>query len=680
MDTNPSPKPTGYDDSSRIFLTPSRQKPRPPKGQGQQQQKGPGQRPQNNKPKPDISSLLNEPLQQPRQPKVTPPVQMEIEPVVPNAHGPSQKKRKLPPLTPVEPKNQKIEPPVKRQKPQNQPKNSPNNGGTQNPNQKSPNQKAQTQNPPKNSPGNNGQKKPQNKQQTLPAKPEQEPLDGSEATSKIETTDTLFESLPINPNIKRAIKDSPALGYTNLTRVQDASIPFILKGEDVLAKARTGSGKTIAFLLGVIHKIAANRNIGSGIPALVIAPTRELACQISKEAAALTMYLPMKVITIYGGTSMKKNVTQLGGTVHIVVATPGRLLAHLRETPDIPERFKQLEFLILDECDTLLDMGFRPDIEKILAYLPPTRQTLLFSATMPAALHQVKALALKKGHAFVDTVGEDAQETHAHIPQQFMSSSIDMQLKTVDHVLHAHMQTTKNYKIIVFLATARQAEFFCKIFSRSGIPNCLPMHSRMNQSQRIAASNSFLNSQNVILFSSDVSARGMDYPNVTLVVQVGLTDLQQYTHRLGRTGRAGRAGQGLMIAASFEVDWLKRLLKDQPIEEIEASKAPIRAQLLSVIQSVETDPQLCTSAEQTYQAWLGFYNSHLSKLKWDKIMLVKQANHYASVMGLQHIPTLKSSTIGKMGLSGIAGLVRETEAPPAQKQKQAAKKFYKGVQ
>ncbi len=478
-----------------------------------------------------------------------------------------------------------------------------------------------------------------------------------------------FSDLNISSEIRRAMAET--FCYEFMTAVQHETLPLILKDrKDCLAKAKTGTGKTLAFMIPTIEKIASsisNKSKNrSDISCLVISPTRELAQQIGAETEKLLTFHKSylrKVVVCVGGTNKKKDVQGLSGTTPIVVATPGRLLDHL-QNGGIAERMTRLDTLIFDEADQLLDMGFRPDIERILRLLQPsrqTRQTLLFSATIPDSVSEIAGIAMRGDYNFVDTVGEDTEQTHLHVQQQLMITPQESQVCALAGILEREINTTKDYKIIVFFTTARltgfMAELFNSVKNQTGY-DVLEIHSRKSQKQRERASNEFRKRKKAIMFSSDVTARGMDYPDVSFVLQVGLTDRSQYIHRLGRTARAGKSGKGGLLLTDYERDYMvKKELSDMPLEMIpvpQSGKASLAAS--EGIKNVSRIHDLRISAEQAYRAWLGYYNGHLKKVKWDKRTLVQQANMWGEEIGLTEQPSLQKRTIGKMGLKGIPGL------------------------
>ena len=486
----------------------------------------------------------------------------------------------------------------------------------------------------------------------------------SNASKLAHITEHKFAELNISPSIRRSLAE--VFKYELMTVVQSETLPLILKGDDCLAKAKTGTGKTLAFMIPTIERMVARKDHSpSDIYCLVISPTRELAQQIATETEKLLTFQQIglqKVVVCVGGTNIKDDFKRLKGTTPIVVATPGRLLDHLQNN-GLAERMARLDSLILDEADQLLDMGFRPDIERILRLLEPskaTRQTLLFSATVPASVSEVASIALRPKYNFVDTVGEDNEQTHLHVQQQLIVTPQEKQLFALASILDRET-AQKPYKIIVFFTTARLTGYMAEVFnSVSALTGyqVLEIHSRKSQKQRERASEEFRDAKNAIMFSSDVSARGMDYPDVTFVLQVGLTDRAQYIHRLGRTARAGKEGKGALLLSAYEEHHMvQRELGDMPLETTPISETEKLTKIVDqALHNVGKKEGLRMSAEQAYRAWLGYYNGHLKKVKWDKKQLVEQANMWAKENGLKNQPGVQKKTIGKMGLKGVPGL------------------------
>ncbi|CAM9901402.1 unnamed protein product, partial [Scytosiphon promiscuus] len=380
------------------------------------------------------------------------------------------------------------------------------------------------------------------------------PNSRTSSTTMSQMTEMKFAQLPLSAPTQRAIAE--VLGYETLTKVQNQSIPPALAGHDVLAKAKTGTGKTLSFLLPAIEGIARTpRAQRRGISTLIISPTRELAQQIADEANQVLTFHDISLICVVGGTNIKSDVRgfRANPPPDIVVATPGRLNDHL-DNYGLASAMQGLSHLIFDEADQLLEMGFRPAIEAILRYMPDcrSRQTLLFSATMPQDVRKIAQLALKDQYQFVDCVGEE-ESTHQHVPQQFTVCGQEQQAEELCQLLRENMAADpRGHKIIVFFTTARLTQFYAELCNLMGFP-VLEIHSRKSQGHRNKVSDQFRNGQGLVMFTSDVSARGMDYPDVSAVIQVGLpSDKAQYIHRLGRTARAGKGGHGILLLCDFE--------------------------------------------------------------------------------------------------------------------------------
>ncbi len=472
-----------------------------------------------------------------------------------------------------------------------------------------------------------------------------------------------FSSLAVVPEIKRAMAE--VFGYAYCTKVQEQSIPVTLRGGDVLAKAKTGTGKTIAFLIPALHKLATARpnaqSRNGRVSVLIISPTRELASQIEEEAKQLTRFMgQFSVQCVYGGTNVKKDLAAFKRNAFpdVLIATPGRLNDHL-ENNGLGRAMQGMLCLIFDEADQLLEMGFRPAITRMLNMLPPKndRQTILFSATMPADVMGIARFALRDQFEHVDCVGKDDQGTHKRVPQFTTVYPLRTQFSEIAAVLTEGMREP-DFKIMIFFVTARLTQLHAELFALMGFP-VVEIHSRKSQSARTKASTIFREQSSKILFSSDVSARGMDYPDVTMVCQVGLPDTKaQYIHRLGRTARAGKTGIGVLMLGDFEQAFINKELRDQPLQ-IRAPTTPGDAAADMWLPKISNalsrlQPKTLITA---YQAWLGYYNGKQRKLGWNKNELVRVGNSFALLnMQLPETPALMARTVGKMGLKGVQGL------------------------
>ncbi|XP_008789556.2 DEAD-box ATP-dependent RNA helicase 31-like [Phoenix dactylifera] len=466
---------------------------------------------------------------------------------------------------------------------------------------------------------------------------------------------TRFDQFSLSPLTLKGIK---AAGYERMTVVQEATLPIILKGKDVLARAKTGTGKTVAFLLPAIELVVKLPPVDRDqkrhpINVLVICPTRELADQAATEANKLLKYHPtIGVQVVMGGTRLALEQKRMqANPCQVLVATPGRLRDHIENTPGFATRLMGVKVLVLDEADRLLDMGFRKDIEKIVAAVPKQRQTLLFSATVPDEVRQICYIAMKRDLEFINTVEEGSEETHSQVKQMHLVAPLEKHFSILYGILTDHISENVDYKVIVFCTTAMVTKLVADLLAELKL-NVREIHSRKPQTYRTRVSKEFKDSKGLILVSSDVSARGVDYPNVTLVIQLGVpADREQYIHRLGRTGRKGKEGVGLLMLAPWEEFFLTSI-KDLPI-----TKAPLplidpdtRKKVERALAHVEVK-----NKESAYQAWLGYYNSN-KNVGRDKYQLVALANDFSRSMGLNDPPAIPKLVLRKMGLNNIPGL------------------------
>ncbi|RAL44392.1 hypothetical protein DM860_011669 [Cuscuta australis] len=463
-----------------------------------------------------------------------------------------------------------------------------------------------------------------------------------------------FDEYEMSPSTVKALTEA---GYVKMTRVQEATLSSCLDGSDALVKARTGTGKTIAFLIPAIETVLKPQRSRTAqrIPplyVLILCPMRELASQIAAETNVLLKHHDnIGVQSLVGGTRFKVDQQRLEShPSQIIVATPGRLLDHIENKSGFSTRLMGLRMLILDEADHLLDLGFRKDIEKIVDCLPRQRQTLLFSATIPKEVRRISQLVLKREHAYIDTVGL-ALETNAKVKQFCLVAPHEQHFQVVHHLLRDHISKVPDYKIIVFCTTSMMTSLMFSLYREMKM-NVREIHTRKPQLYRTRISDEFKETKRVILITSDVSSRGMNYPDVTLVIQVGIpVDREQYIHRLGRTGREGKDGEGILLIAPWEEYFLDGL-KDLPVQKCDLPildtniTAKIEESMARVDNSVK---------EGAYHAWLGYYSS-IREIGRDKTTLVSLANQFSDSIGLERPPSLFRKTAIKMGLKDIPGI------------------------
>ncbi|MFB2778523.1 DEAD/DEAH box helicase [Shewanella mangrovisoli] len=356
-----------------------------------------------------------------------------------------------------------------------------------------------------------------------------------------------FESFSFCPEILRAISDC---GYQKMTPIQQQAIPAIRRGQDVLASAQTGTGKTAAFALPILQKMVENpsETLKSNARVLILTPTRELAAQVADNVEAYSKYLNFSVLTIYGGVKVETQAQKLKRGADIIVATPGRLLEHLTACN---LSLSSIDFLVLDEADRMLDMGFNADIQKILQAVNKKRQNLLFSATFSSAVKKLANDMMVKPQV----ISADKQNTTADTVSQVVYP-VEQRRK---RELLSELIGKKNWQqVLVFTATRDAADTLVKELNLDGIPSEV-VHGEKAQGSRRRALREFVSGKVRVLVATEVAARGLDIPSLEYVVNFDLPFLaEDYVHRIGRTGRAGKSG----VAISFVSREEERTLAD----------------------------------------------------------------------------------------------------------------------
>ncbi|MDH0449565.1 MULTISPECIES: DEAD/DEAH box helicase [unclassified Shewanella] len=356
-----------------------------------------------------------------------------------------------------------------------------------------------------------------------------------------------FESFSFCPEILRAISDC---GYQKMTPIQQQAIPAIRRGQDVLASAQTGTGKTAAFALPILQKMVENpsETLKSNARVLILTPTRELAAQVADNVEAYSKYLNFSVLTIYGGVKVETQAQKLKRGADIIVATPGRLLEHLTACN---LSLSSIDFLVLDEADRMLDMGFNADIQKILQAVNKKRQNLLFSATFSSAVKKLANDMMVKPQV----ISADKQNTTADTVSQVVYP-VEQRRK---RELLSELIGKKNWQqVLVFTATRDAADTLVKELNLDGIPSEV-VHGEKAQGSRRRALREFMSGKVRVLVATEVAARGLDIPSLEYVVNFDLPFLaEDYVHRIGRTGRAGKSG----VAISFVSREEERTLAD----------------------------------------------------------------------------------------------------------------------
>ncbi|MEX2465681.1 MAG: DEAD/DEAH box helicase [Gemmatimonadota bacterium] len=353
-----------------------------------------------------------------------------------------------------------------------------------------------------------------------------------------------FSTLELHPNLIRGIDD---LGFTTPTPVQSETIPYALEGRDLLACAATGSGKTAAFLLPILHKLIAQPR--GTTRALVMAPTRELALQIIEDFKALARHTDLSAAAVYGGVGMKPQEQAFRRGVDLIAATPGRLLDHFQYGY---AKLSGLEYLVLDEADRMLDMGFLPDIRRVLKHVPKPKQTFFFSATMPPPIEQLTRELLRNPAtvALQRRAAPAVGVTQAIYP-------VPAALKGA--LLVELLQRGVMDDALVFTRTKHRANRLTKLLERNGI-SAERIHGNRSQAQRTKALDGFKDGRFRVLVATDIAARGIDVEALGHVVNFDLPEVpEDYIHRVGRTGRAAETGDAFSLVSPEEESDLSRI-------------------------------------------------------------------------------------------------------------------------
>jgi len=519
----------------------------------------------------------------------------------------------------------------------------------------------------------------------------------------------LQEQGVIHRNIVKNMTEG--MGLETMTEVQSKTINSAIKGTDIIAQAKTGTGKTVAFLLPVLQNIInvdpdlaksvrgrrGPRSTADDIRALIISPTRELAEQIADEAKKLVSGTGIIVQTAVGGTqkSMGLRAIQREGC-HILVGTPGRLKDILSD-PYTRVEAPDLSALVFDEADRLLDQGFWPEIQEIMRLLPTPaekdRQTLMFSATVPKEVISVVRSTLKPGFQYVKCVRDDEEPTHTRVPQMLvttkgMENNLPALTELCSREIQKHNADPENVRpfkaIVYFGSTAEvtlaasslhklqspESETDTDAFGRSEHPfgrrtRILEIHSKLTQGARTKAAENFRRADSAILLSSDVTARGMDFPNVTHVIQMGLpSSVEQYIHRIGRTARAGKEGEGWLILNKLEDQEARHrfggkipLKRDNSIETAsldltqEAQVSPSAGKILNMCQAAlrRVSP---LEKIKSYKALLGVFQWYPRKGD-----LIDALNDLSRVgWSMRSPPAIAPMLAQRLGLSRVSGV------------------------
>ncbi|HET9701365.1 MAG TPA: DEAD/DEAH box helicase [Burkholderiales bacterium] len=365
-----------------------------------------------------------------------------------------------------------------------------------------------------------------------------------------------FSGLGLSAELTRAVADQ---GYTQPTPVQAQAIPVILEGRDVLAGAQTGTGKTAGFTLPLLQRLMSKAAPSQSparhaVRALILTPTRELAAQVEESVRTYGRHLPLRSTLVFGGVGINPQIDALRRGVDILVATPGRLLDHVQQKT---VNLSQVEILVLDEADRMLDMGFIPDIRRVLALLPKQRQNLLFSATFSEEIRKL-AGSILRNPALVEVARRNAES-------ELVSQRVHPVDQSRKRELLAHLVTDGNWQqVLVFTRTKHGANRLAQQLTKGGV-EADAIHGNKSQNHRTRVLKDFKNGRVRVLVATDIAARGLDIQELPHVVNFDLPHVpEDYVHRIGRTGRAGCEGEAISLVAPDEhplLHAIERLIK-----------------------------------------------------------------------------------------------------------------------
>lgn len=450
--------------------------------------------------------------------------------------------------------------------------------------------------------------------------------------------DVLFENADFSEPTMKAIKE---MGFTKMTKVQAKTIPPLLAGRDVLGAAKTGSGKTLAFLIPAIELLYSLKiKPRNGTAVIIITPTRELTLQIFGVARELMQFHSQTCGIVIGGADRRQEATKLAKGVNLLVATPGRLLDHLKNTQFV---FSNLKALVIDEADRILEIGFEDEMKQIIKVLPnENRQSMLFSATQTTKVEDLARISLRPGPLYINVVPEKDVSTADGLEQGYVVCDSDKRFL----LLFSFLKRNVKKKIIVFLSSCNSVKFYSELLNYIDLP-VLDLHGKQKQQKRTNTFFEFCNAKQGILVCTDVAARGLDIPAVDWIVQFDPPDdPRDYIHRVGRTARGTQGkGKSLMFLTPSELGFLRYLKAAKvPLNEYEfpANKiANIQSQLTKLI---KTNYLLNQSAKDGYRAYLQAYASHGLKTVYqiDKLDLKKVSASF----GLDQVPRVNLSIGG----------------------------------
>lgn len=430
-----------------------------------------------------------------------------------------------------------------------------------------------------------------------------------------ESNEITFAQFGLNDELMKAVSD---LGYEMPSPIQQKTIPLLLQGNDIIGQAQTGTGKTAAFALPTLQKIDTRT---SKIQALVLTPTRELAIQVAEAFHSYAKHLGrVRVLPVYGGQSISQQIRHLRSGVQIIVGTPGRVMDHIRrETIDI----SNLKMVVLDEADEMLNMGFEEDVEWILSHTPDSRQTALFSATMP---RQVKRIAEKYLQNAVNIEIEQKTMTVPTIQQFYLNVSENQKADALTRLLET--ETASGEAVLIFHRTKLGAASLTDKLQARGYA-AEAMHGDMSQAQREAVIKKLRSGAVEIVVATDVAARGLDVERIATVVNFDMpSDTENYVHRIGRTGRAGREGKAILFVTPRQQRMLRDIEKYTK-QKIEPIKLPTQADVAARRVSILKERIVSALDEQNLELYLSLVEDLAEETGRDAVEIAAAATFLA---------------------------------------------------
>ena len=457
------------------------------------------------------------------------------------------------------------------------------------------------------------------------------------AVAKVSAVQRDFSQLGLNPHLVDSL--ATVFGFSELTDIQARAIPAALSGHDILAEAKTGAGKTLAFLIPIVELLIRSEfRPENGTGAIIIGPTRELCQQIDGVLFKLLQkhHGSITFLCCIGGINRKTEGYKLASGKQIVCSTPGRLLDHLSFTTEW--QTKRLLMLCVDEADRVLDNGFEVDMRQIVSKLPSKRQTMLFSATQTTRVEQLARISFNRKPVFISLKLKDETATVATLEQGYVLCPSHQRLL----LLYQFVKRNSAKKMIVFFSSRNSVSFHTELFNYIDVP-CVAFHGKQKQHQRSATYMQFCNAPHGVLFTTDVAARGLDIPKVDWIVQFDPPDDPvKYVHRVGRTARAGQCGNALMFLLPSELAFLKYLQEDAkvPVSEFVFDLTKLNAELETQLTDlISGNYYLRQSARQAFEGYLLSYSASQLKNVYDIHQLDLQA--VARGLGLKEAPPIR---------------------------------------